>query len=96
MFIVLLKFSGNPSQASQHMEAHNIWLKLGFDDGVFLLSGGLHSRAGGAVFAHNISLQDLQSRVNQDPFVVNKIVNVEIIQITPGLADNRLAFLIDN
>ena len=41
MFMVLLKFSENKAQASQFMEAHNAWIKQGFDDGVFLLVGSL-------------------------------------------------------
>lgn len=93
MFVVLLKFLKNQSQASQHLEAHNDWLKRGFDDGIFLLSGGIQPRQGGALLAHNISLADLQNRVNDDPFVTNKVVDAEIIEITPGRTDKRLAFL---
>ena len=37
MFIVLLKFSDNKDKASRFMEGHKEWIKLGFDDGVFLL-----------------------------------------------------------
>lgn len=95
MFVVLLKFSENSSQASRFMAAHNDWLKRGFDDGIFLLSGGIQPRLGGAVLAHNILLADLQNRVNDDPFVANKIVGAEIIEITPGRTDERLGFLIN-
>lgn len=95
MFLVLLKFSENLSQASQHMAAHNDWLKRGFDDGIFLLSGSIQPRLGGALFAHSISLAELQSRVNDDPFVTNKVVDAEIIEITPGCTDERLDFLIN-
>jgi len=31
MFIVLLKFSDNKSQAGQFMEGHKDWVKRGFD-----------------------------------------------------------------
>ncbi len=37
----------------------------------------------------------LQSRVNDDPFVTNKVVDAEIIEITPERTDERLAFLIN-
>lgn len=94
MFIVLLKFTDNKSMAALHMPGHNIWLKQGFDDGVFLLAGGLQPGLGGAVMAHNISLIDLQRRVEEDPFVAEHIVKVEIIEIVPGKTDERLAFLL--
>ena len=95
MFIVLLKFSGNKSQASQFMEGHKEWIKRGFDDGVFLLVGSLQPSLGGGIVAHNTSLPDLQSRVNNDPFVVERVVNPEILEITPSKADARLNFLLD-
>jgi uncharacterized protein YciI len=94
MFIVLLKFSSNRAQAGQFMDAHEAWIKRGFDDGVFLLTGSLQPNLGGGVVAHNTTLADLQERVNADPFVAEGIVNAEILQLTPSRADERLAFLL--
>lgn len=95
MFIVLLKFSDNKSQAGQFMEGHNEWIKSGFDDDVFLMVGSLQPNQGGGIMAHNTSLADLQSRVNNDPFVAENIVSAEILEITPAKADQRLQFLCD-
>ena len=95
MFIVLLKFSDNKGNAGQFMEGHNEWIKRGFDDGVFLLVGSLQPNLGGGIVAHNTSLSDLQSRVNDDPFVAENVVSAEIIEITPSKTDERLNFLLD-
>ncbi len=95
MFIVLLKFSGNKGQAGQFMDGHNEWIKRGFDDGVFLLVGSLQPNLGGGIVAHNTSLADLQSRVNDDPFVAENVVSAEILEISPAKADERLKFLLD-
>lgn len=94
MYIVQLKFSTNKAQAGQYMEGHNAWIKQGFDDGVFLLVGSLQPNQGGAVIAHNTDMTDLQRRVSEDPFVAQSVVNAEILEITPGMADERLAFLV--
>jgi uncharacterized protein YciI len=94
MFIVLLKFSTNKGQAGQYMEGHNEWIKRGFDDGVFLLVGGLQPSLGGGVVAHNTSLSDLQNRVNDDPFVAENVVSAEILEITLSKTDERLNFLL--
>jgi len=93
MFVVLLKFSGNKGQAGQFMDGHNEWIKRGFDDGVFLLAGGLQPSLGGGIMAHNTSLPDLQNRVNDDPFVAENVVSAEILEITPSKTDERLKFL---
>lgn len=94
MYIVLLKFSDNKSQAGQFMDGHNEWIKRGFDDGVFLLVGGLQPNLGGGVVADNTSLADLQNRVNEDPFVTKNVVSAEILEITPAKTDARLSFLL--
>ena len=95
MFVVLLKFSDNKSQASEFMQGHNQWLKSGFDDGVFLLAGSLQPGLGGAIMANNTSKEDLQQRVNQDPFVVESVVAAEILEITPAKTVEQLNFLLD-
>lgn len=94
MFIVLLRFSENKGKASQFMEGHKDWIKRGFDDGVFLLAGSLQPNSGGGIVAHNSSLAELQARVNDDPFVAEKIVRAEILEITPSRAAAPLEFLL--
>ncbi len=94
MFIVLLKFSSNKSQAGQFMEGHKEWIERGIEDGVFVLVGSLQPNLGGGIVAHNTSLPELQRRVNNDPFVAENIVSAEIIEITPAKIDERLKFLL--
>lgn len=93
MFVVLLKFSANRGQAGRHMEGHRAWIQRGFDEGVFLLAGSLRPEQGGAIVAHNTSLPDLRSRVEEDPFVVDDVVSAEILEVAPSRCDARLAFL---
>lgn len=95
MFIVLLKFSSNKDQAGQFMDGHNEWIKRGFKDEIFLVTGSLQTSQGGGVVAHNASLAELQARVDQDPFVMENVVTAEIIEITPAKVEERLKFLLD-
>jgi len=94
MFIILLKFSSNRNKAGQFMESHKEWIKRGLADGVFLLVGSLQPNLGGGIVSHNTSQADLQSRVNEDPFVAEHVVTAEILEITPSQVDKRLAFLL--
>jgi uncharacterized protein YciI len=94
MFIVLLKFSGNKAKAGQLMEGHKAWLKRGFDDGIFLMSGSLKPQLGGGIMAHNISRDDLLARVNDDPFVAHDVVAPEIIEFEPSQRQPQLEGLI--
>lgn len=94
MFVVLLRFSENKQNAGQFMDGHKEWIKRGFDDGVFLVVGSLQPGAGGGVVAHDTSLAELEDRVNADPFVVEKVVTAEILELTPSRTDPRLDFLL--
>ncbi len=90
MFIVLLKFSGNKAQAGQFMDSHEAWLKRGFDDGAFLLSGSLKPQGGGGIMAYNISRDDLETRMSDDPFVAHDVVAPDIIELEPSLRQPSL------
>lgn len=94
MFIVFLKFSTNKSDAGAFMDAHNLWIKEGFDADIFLLVGSLQTGLGGSIIAHNTTLDELQNRINNDPFVKEDIVRAEILEIDPKMADERLKFLV--
>jgi uncharacterized protein YciI len=94
MYVVLLKFAENKGRAGDFMQEHNAWIKRGLDDGLFLLVGSLQPGLGGAIVAHGVSPADLQARIDADPFVVHGIVEAEILEIKPGKADPRLAFLL--
>ncbi len=95
MFVVLLRFSQNKEKASTYMDGHNQWIRRGFEDGVFLLVGSLQPGLGGSVIAHGISREDLERRVDEDPFVAENIVTAEILEIEPKKADERLNFLLN-
>jgi len=94
MFIVSLKFSVNKGHAGQYMDDHKAWIQRGFDDGVFLVAGSLQPNLGGGLIAHNTSLDELQNRVDDDPFVAEDVVSAEILELTPSRADDRLNFLL--
>lgn len=93
MFAIFLKFAENRAKAPVFMDAHKAWIKQGFDDGVFLMVGSLQPNLGGAVLAHGVSRDDIETRVNDDPFVFEGIVTAEILEISPARADQRLDFL---
>jgi len=57
--------------------------------------GSLQPNQGGGILAHNASLEELQSRVNNDPFVVENIVRAEVLEISPARTDERMKFMLD-
>lgn len=94
MFCVSLTFSTNKSQASRHMAGHKQWIDQGFDDRVFLMTGSLAGNQGGMILARDTTREALEARIALDPFVAEDVVKVEIAEVLPNRADERLNFLL--
>lgn len=94
MFIVLLRFTTNKSPSALHLDGHKQWLKRGFQEGTLLLAGSLKPGLGGAILAMGADRDVIEQRVKEDPFVAEGIVEAEILDFSPGLADDRLQFLV--
>lgn len=93
MFVIFLKLAENRHLAGAHLAGHNDWIRRGVDDAAFLLVGSLSGGQGGAIIAHGLARADLEKRLEADPFVAERIVTPEIIEIEPGAVDPRLAFV---
>lgn len=94
MLVVFLRFSDEQARAAEFMSAHVAWIRRGVDDGVFLLVGSLKPQAGGAILADKLTREDLDRRLNDDPFVQENVVRAEVFEVAPNLADPRLQFLV--
>lgn len=76
------------------MEGHKTWLKKGFDDNVFMLAGSLQPKLGGGILANNTSREELEKRINEDPFMVEKAVSPEIFELEPSRTNDQLSLLV--
>ena len=96
MFIIILRLSENRASAPQFMEEHRAWLQRGFDEGAFLVAGTIEPREGGAIVANGGTREDIERRVSEDPFVIERVASAEILEISPARTDERLSFLLAN
>lgn len=76
------------------MDGHKAWIKRGLDDGVFMLVGSLQPNGGGAILAHDATLEEIQRRVKEDPFVEENVVTAETLEVAPAMVDDRMKFLL--
>lgn len=93
MFIVFLKFTDKKHLAKEFMQDHLTWLKSGIEDGIFLMAGKLGNGNGGSIIAHNTTENSLIERLNLDPFVIEKIVTIEVHQVSVNFTQSSIAFL---
>ena len=80
------------NSAGDFKDEHNEWIKRGFDEGAIVMVGTVHPGIGGAVFVRGNSMEEAQALVNQDPFVRERVVEAEILEIEPKKAIDELAW----
>lgn len=91
MFVVFLRFGEKRGEAPRLLADHVRWLEKGFAEGVFLLSGTVVPRAGGAILADGCTREELDGRLETDPFVAEGVVTAEIVEIEPSKFAPRLS-----
>jgi uncharacterized protein YciI len=93
MFIILLTYTKPLDEVDRHLTGHNAWVKQGFEEGVFILSGGQRPRTGGALLALGNDRAAIQTRVDHDPFVLAGVATAVVIEVAPSTLDDRLDWL---
>ncbi|MBG6245948.1 hypothetical protein CS369_16400 [Candidatus Symbiopectobacterium sp. 'North America'] len=79
VYVVVLTYVRPLEAIDEQIPAHVEWLKQGYADGVFLASGRRIPRTGGVILAKSDSLEQLQVRLNQDPFQKLGLAHADII-----------------
>jgi uncharacterized protein YciI len=95
LFIVILEYTAPLAEIDTALEAHRVWVRQGYTDGVFLLSGPQMPRQGGAILAHNLDRAGLESRLALDPFQQAGLVKHHVYEMAPRAAEPRLSFLVE-
>jgi hypothetical protein len=68
------------------MPAHNTWFRRGVDRGIFLVVGSVQPALGGAIIATGIPRGEPDATLQEDSFVSNDVVMVEVFD---GLSRGR-------
>ena len=86
LFALLVEFRGDPPP-EELLEAHRGWLFPRFEEGSFVLSGGLEAIPGRAASAlailHAESLADAEVLVAGDPFIKAGACAHQVVPFTP-------------
>jgi uncharacterized protein YciI len=93
MYLIFLRFSHNKNQAATFMQGHNEWIQQGFKSGHFFVVGTIEPKQGGCIWANASSKHEIEEIVAKDPFVVENVVQPEILEVSPSKVDPRFSFL---
>ena len=85
MFIVTLNYIRPLEELDALMAQHVAWLKMHYDDGLFIASGRQVPRKGGVILARSGDRDTLEAVLAQDPFVRNGCARTTVLEFTPSM-----------
>lgn len=83
MYIVLLHYIQPLEIVDAHVAEHREFLERHYELGHFVASGPQVPRSGGVIFAKNITRDELNEIIQEDPFFHEKIAAYEVIEFNP-------------
>ena len=92
MFIISLRYIAPIADVDAHLEAHVAWLKAAISDGWLLVAGRQVPREGGILIARG-KKEEIAAKAANDPFVLNDIAEMTLIEFNPSFVAPGLEFL---
>jgi uncharacterized protein YciI len=75
---------------NQARNGHLEFLEKYYEKGIFIFSGPKIPREGGIILASNISKQELETIIKEDPFYQKELANYRIIEFNPTMFSNEI------
>lgn len=79
MFVVNLTYKVPLTEIDKLRDAHMVWVKAGYTDGIFIASGAKRPRTGGVILARG-TREALDARLAEDPFTKADVADYSIIE----------------
>jgi len=83
IFIASLTYTVPIAQIDAVLDDHLAWLKAGYEAGHFLAWGPREPRDGGLIFVRAGSRAEAERLLASDPFIIERLADLSIIQWTP-------------
>lgn len=81
MRIVTLTYTADLAAIDAALDDHRQWLHEDYADGAFLVSGAKEPRTGGVIVTADISRDELDKRLADDPFRQRTLADYTVITI---------------
>lgn len=84
MFVVSLAYKVELSEVDKHISDHVEYLEKYYARGNFIASGRKIPRTGGVILAHAESLEQLNTILQEDPFLKADVASYEVTEFVPS------------
>lgn len=93
MYLLIVNYIKTPEEVAPYLEAHSVWGKKYFDQGIFLVAGPKKSKLGGAILVKSINKEQLKQILTEDSFVKADVAEYQIIDFDCKITAAELEFL---
>ncbi len=87
MFLVTSTYLKSREEMESLLPLHAEWLKTQHEEGIFLASGSVVPRSGGAIMAHALSREKLEALLASSPLAQAGAVHYKIEESSPMSKD---------
>ena len=89
MFVIEVSYLKSLAEIDQQLSAHRQFLDKYYAKDIFIASGAKVPREGGVILAHNISKEELEKIVSEDPFSIHGLAQYRIVEFEVTKKSNR-------
>ena len=82
MFLLLSRYVKPESEVDAHLEAHRAFLDRQYAAGRFIVSGPCVPRIGGVIVTADMSREELDAIMQEDPFAREGVSEYQVIEFT--------------
>lgn len=95
MYIINLRYIKPLEEIDALIDEHIEFLKKQYEKGIFVASGRMVPRTGGIILVRNISLEELDKVISEDPFNIHGVAEYSMTQFIPTMMAEGLEGLQD-
>lgn len=92
--VVVLTYVADLAEVDALLPRHVAWLDSQYDDGALLLNGPRVPRVGGVLVFSGTTVDDVRSRLADDPFARHGVATYEVLEVAASRARADLAPLL--
>jgi len=93
MYLLNVSYSQSPETVQPHIQPHSAWVKKYADEGLILFAGPKKSGLGGVIAVKSIEKSRLLEILSEDPYVIQDVADVQILDFDCKLAIDELTGL---
>lgn len=94
LFIVDLNYIAPLKLVDRYMKEHMAFIQLCYEKKIFIASGRKQPRTGGIIIARGLTLEQLNTLIEQDPFIKNKLAEAKITEFSASQFQPELKSLL--